>query len=577
MTGAMRPFVSALWREHRLAMLVVAVTSVALMLTEGVGLLMLVPMLRLVGVSLGDGASDRIAQGMESLLRALGVVPDLVGVLAAVVVLVTARAGLQWLLAYWDARLEVAVIGRLRQRLFAAIVQMPWARFTGERPAALMHAIGPQVDDVHTALLMLMQLASLGGAVTAASVVAVVVSPSLTAVVAVTGVVLYLATRALRAPGRAEGERLLAASSGLFARMSELLGGLKMVHAHGAESRAVAAMIAGTSEWATLTRRYAGLRARVSFALAALGVLLLAVLVWFGVTVAQVAPATLLLLTLLYSRLVPRLSELQGISSSFLQALASFDSVTALLARCEAARAEADRLQRYCRLPDVAGAPPDALDSGRHALAVEVQDVTVRYPGSEVPALSHLSARMSAGSLTVIVGPSGAGKTTLGDLLLGLLEPESGIVLVDGRPLAGLVRAQWRARVGYLAQEPMLLHGTIRDNLLFAHPGASEDELREALRGAACDFVERLPQGLDSAIGERGVLMSGGERQRLALARALLRRPGLLVLDEATSALDADTEQRILQTVRALAGRCTVVFCTHRVSVREIADEVIEL
>ncbi len=577
MTGALRPFVAALWRDHRTALVVVAAASLALMLTEGVGLLMLVPMLRLVGVSLGDGTSDRIAQGMESLLRALGIVPDLAGVLAAVVVLVTARAGLQWLLAHWDARLETGVVGRLRQRLFAAVIQMPWARFTGERPAALLHAIGPQVDDVHSALLLLVQATSMAAAVAAALVVAVIVSPSLTAVVAGAGAVLYLAVHALRAPGRAEGERLLVASTGLFARISELLGGLKMVHAHGAESRAVSAVIADTREWASLTRRFAGARARVSFALAVLGVVLLAMLVWFGVSIAHVAPASLLLLTLLYSRLVPRLSELQAISSTFSQALASFDSVTALLARCEAAREEAEGLQRDSRSADAAEVSPDALDGGRHALAVEVQDVTVRYPGSAGPALSALSARFPAGSLTVVVGASGAGKTTLGDLLLGLLEPEHGTVLADGRPLAGLLRAQWRDRVGYLAQEPMLLHGTIRENLLFARPGASEGELREALRAAACDFVEQLPQGLDSAVGERGVLVSGGERQRLALARALLRAPGLLVLDEATSALDADTEQRILQTVRALSGRCTVVFCTHREAPRAVADQVIEL
>ena len=168
MSGSLRAFIAALWRNHRPAMCVVAGASLALMLTEGVGLLMLVPMLRLVGVSLGDGASDRIAQGMERVLHTVGVVPDLAGVLAAVVVVVTARAALQWLLASWDARLEAGVVGRLRERLFAAIVHLPWARFAGERPAALMHAIGPQVDDVHGALLMLLQGASLMAAVAAA-------------------------------------------------------------------------------------------------------------------------------------------------------------------------------------------------------------------------------------------------------------------------------------------------------------------------------------------------------------------------------------------------------------------------
>ena len=329
-------FAAALWRDHRAAMSIVAAGSLALMLTEGVGLLMLVPMLRLVGVSLGDGTSDRIAQGMESMLRALGVVPSLASVLAVVVLLVTARAALQWVLAAWEARLEADVVGRLRQRLFAAIVQMPWARFVGERPAALMHALGPQVDDVHGALLLMLQGVSLVAAGTAAGAVAVVVSPPLTAVVAVAGALLFAAARALRAPGRAEGDRLLVVNTSLFARISELLGGLKMVHAHGAEAQAAAAVSADTREWSALTRHYAGLRARVSFALAVLGVVLLAILVWFGVTVVQLAPATLLLLLLLYSRLVPRLSELQALGSSLAESLASFDSVTALLARCEA-------------------------------------------------------------------------------------------------------------------------------------------------------------------------------------------------------------------------------------------------
>ncbi len=575
---SLRAFVAALWRDHRVAMTVVVGASLALMLTEGVGLLMLVPMLRLVGVSLGDGASDRIAQAMEGALRAVGVVPDLVSVLAAVVVLVTARAALQWWLDWWHARLEARVIGLLRERLFSAVVQLPWARFAGERPAALLHAIGPQVDDVHAALMLLLQGVSLVAAVVAAGAVALVVSPPLMAVVVGAGALLALAAHALRAPGRAEGERLLAEGTGLFARVSELLGGMKMVHAHGAESRAAASVVADSRAWSALTRHYAGRRARVAFALATLGVVVLAVLVWFGVTVAHLAPASLLLLLLLYSRLVPQLSELQALGSSLSEALASYDSVAALLARCESARADVDR-ERSAVHGEAGEADSTAgqVAGGQRPPAVDVQDITVRYPGSAAPALAHFSARFASGSVTVVVGASGAGKTTLGDVLLGLLEPASGAVLVDGRPMASLARAPWRDRVAYLAQEPMLLHGTIRENLLFAQPGASAEALHDALRAAACDFVDALPQGLDAPIGDRGVLLSGGEKQRLALARALLRQPGLLVLDEATSALDAETESRVLQTVDALKGRCTVVFCTHRAAPRAIADQVIEI
>jgi len=597
MNASLRAFVKALWREHRAALLVVGAASFALLPTEGIGLLMLVPMLRLVGVSLGEGASDRIADAMEGGLRALGVVPTLGRVLAVMVALVTARAALQLLLTWWEARLEVEVVGRLRDRLFAAVVALPWARFTGERPAALMHAIGPQVDDVHSALLTMLQLVSLVTAVCAAGAVAVAVSPVLTIVVAVAGAVLLVVARLLRAPGLAEGERLLEATSGLFARMSELLGGMKMIHAHGASARAVEAVATDSRHWASLTRRYAQHRALVSFGLAVLGVSMLAVLVWASVSVARVAPATLLLLLLLYARIIPRVSELQSLWSSLAQAMASFESVSSLLARCDAARDAADRAAaRHADIApsapawaddaavaagaDSAGAAPGVIatkDRRAAPPALEVRGLRVRYPGATHVALDGLDASVPAGALTVVVGASGAGKTTLGDVLLGLLVPEEGTVLVDGVPLERLPRERWRQRVAYLAQEPMLFHGSIRDNLRFAQPDASEDSLRTALRLAACDFVARLPRGLDAAIGDRGVLLSGGERQRLALARALLRHPRLLVLDEATSALDGETEARILDSLRALRGRCTVVFCTHREAVRAAADQVIEL
>ena len=597
MNASLRAFVHALWREHRAALLVVGAASLALLPTEGIGLLMLVPMLRLVGVSLGEGASDRIANAMEGGLRALGIVPTLGRVLAVMVALVTARAALQLLLTWWEARLEVEVVGRLRDRLFAAVVALPWARFTGERPAALMHAIGPQVDDVHSALLTMLQLVSLVTAVCAAAAVAVAVSPVLTLVVAVAGAVLFVVARLLRAPGLAEGERLLEATRGLFARVSELLGGMKMIHAHGASARAVEAVAADSQHWAALTRRYAQHRALVSFALAVLGVSMLAALVWASVSVARVAPATLLLLLLLYARIIPRVSELQSIWSSLAQTMASFESVSSLLARCDAARDAADRaaarhadvapsaapLADDSAVANVAGAPSGTggvlAPKDRRAAppALEVRALRVRYPGANNVALDGLDARVPAGLLTVIVGASGVGKTTLGDVLLGLLVPEGGTVLVDGVPLERLPRARWRSRVAYLAQEPMLFHGSIRENLLFAQPDASEESLRTALRLAACDFVTRLPSGLDAAIGDRGVLLSGGERQRLALARALLRHPQLLVLDEATSALDGDTEARILASLRALRGRCTIVFSTHRDAVRAVADHVIEL
>ena len=185
----------------------------------------------------------------------------------------------------------------------------------------------------------------------------------------------------------------------------------------------------------------------------------------------------------------------------------------------------------------------------------------------------RVTLRVAAGTTIGLAGPSGSGKTTLADLVLGLLEPQAGRVLIDDVPLDATTLGSWRAQIGYVAQDTFLFHDSVRANLIWAKPGASEDEVWSALRMAAADvFVRSLPNGLETVLGDRGVRLSGGERQRLALARAFLRRPRVLILDEATSALDSENEQIILRALSALHGRMTVVLITHRLGALKDAD-----
>jgi ATP-binding cassette subfamily C protein len=159
------------------------------------------------------------------------------------------------------------------------------------------------------------------------------------------------------------------------------------------------------------------------------------------------------------------------------------------------------------------------------------------------------------------------------DLLLGLLTPQEGRILVDGTPLTPALIGAWRRQVGYVPQETLLFHATIRENLLWVRPDATDEEMSEALRLAAADgFVANLPRGLETVVGDRGVLLSGGERQRLSLARALLRRPRLLVLDEATSSLDSENEMRIQKAIDGLHTQVTMVIVAHRLSTIRSAD-----
>lgn len=202
----------------------------------------------------------------------------------------------------------------------------------------------------------------------------------------------------------------------------------------------------------------------------------------------------------------------------------------------------------------------------------------VSFAYQDAPVLKSVDLDISIGKITVLTGPSGAGKTTIADLLLGLLSPKSGRILVDGVSLSEIDVETWRRLIGYVPQESVLLYESILANIQLGDPSISTKDVEEALRSAgAWDFVSERPQGMNAIVGERGQILSGGQRQRLALARAIVHRPKLLILDEVTSALDPETELKTCQLVRELSKDVAVLAITHRPAFLEIADEAYEL
>jgi ATP-binding cassette, subfamily B, bacterial PglK len=230
-------------------------------------------------------------------------------------------------------------------------------------------------------------------------------------------------------------------------------------------------------------------------------------------------------------------------------------------------------------------AVPHAQETARSPLALdndlELQDVRYQYIGAARPSLNGISLRIPARSSLGIVGKTGAGKTTLADILLGLLQPQRGQVLVDGRALCAADGPAWRAGIGYVPQHIHLKDDTLAANIALGETEASIDMTRveQAARLAALhDFVAlRLPEQYQTRVGERGAKLSGGERQRVGIARALYRQPHLLVLDEATSALDGDTEDAVMEAVRNLTGKVTMVIIAHRVSTLAGCDNIVTL
>ena len=240
------------------------------------------------------------------------------------------------------------------------------------------------------------------------------------------------------------------------------------------------------------------------------------------------------------------------------------------------AKAGQDRLDQLLHSPERALPAAEVIALPDVPVGLALEGVTHRFETGR--GLGPLDLALAPGESLAVVGGIGSGKTLLLQVLAGLREPQTGRLLVDGEPLAdALLRRHW-AGLGWVPQEAFLFSDTLRMNLAMGRPEASEAEIWEIARVVAMDdLIRRLPDGLDTVVGERGVILSGGERQRAALARALLRRPRLLLLDDALSAVDAETESRILENLRGFLGRSTLVLATHRVFVAETCARVLVL
>ena len=474
--------------------------------TEGVGLMMLVPLLQLVGVDVPEGDLSRIARLLSSVFAAVGLRPTLITVLGLYVLINGLHGFLYRLQTTVNLTLQQGFVASLRLRLYRAITDSNWLFFSRSRSSDFTHVLTAEVDRVGGATYFLLQLFATAIVTIVYILFALKVSSLMTGLVFAVGGVLILLLKGKTRVARTSGQGLSDATEDLYAAIMEHVGGMKTVKSYGAEDRHVNIFARMTERVKRMHLKAVLNQAEVKYWFDMGSLLVLSFIVYVSFEVLHISTAEVLLLLFLSARIMPRFSSLQRNYQSFVNLVPAFASVVKMQALCEASAEIKVQTTVKSEL--------------REAICFE--RVSLGYDQTLV--IRDLSLTIRAGQTTALVGPSGAGKSTIADLAIGLITPGEGRVRVDGIPMGPEQIRSWRGQIGYVAQDTFLFHDSVRANLLWACPSVTEEAIVETLRlAAAQEFVSKLPQGLETVVGDRSVRLSGGERQRLALARALLR------------------------------------------------------
>jgi ATP-binding cassette, subfamily B, bacterial MsbA len=548
-----------------------ATTALASLL-DGFTLVILIPLLKhLFGTSGALRAgSTRLEAWVTQLTEPLvaGLTPGAAA--GRLVVLLALGLLLKNALSYASSQISVGVqeglVRDLRTRIFDHLLSLDLNYFQRTRAGQLISYIVTEVDQTKTvitaSLLSLFQ-----------NIVVVVITLAVLSQISLRLTLLTLACvpamvyllqsllkrlrRHARARAKERGE--------VTATLTERIGAVRLIRAYGEEGRESARFAAQANRYrkqVVRTQRYSSLTSPLTEVFSGFLVILI---IWAGTRPALIglggplAPETIIVFLIAALKL-----------TSPLKTIASFPAVMAVTL------ASAERVFELLDEPATEG---DRPGEGEACFEREIvfDRVSFRYGDGE-PVLLDVSFTLPKGRVVALVGPSGAGKTTLADLLPRFHDPTAGVITMDGVPLTRLTRGSVRALLGVVSQDTVLLNDTVQANIAYGSPGATRDQVEAAARAANADlFIAQLPQGYETLLGERGTRLSGGQRQRIAIARALLRDPPILVLDEATSALDTESERLVQQAIDRLMADRTVLVIAHRLATVRDADEIVVL
>ena len=527
-------------------------------LAEAFGIMWFLPFLQ---VSLEGGLQNNIdIAPLRIFLDVTGLEPTFLTFGVLIVFALGAKAVILWLSMRYVSATVSKIAYDLRARLMQSLLRAQWNYFTGYTLGASLNALIKETYRSSTVFIAAARF--LAGfiqfiiyAVSAALVSLMVFSGGI-----VIGLTLVFILWNLVAISKRAGRLQTVKEKSILTHMADMLQGIKPLRAMALEQKFKTALDDDSKKLETA--QFQQLLASQSMSIFHEPLMVVAAIggLYLIVTYTDLPASEIALMGILFFRM---LTSMNIVQNQYQKVMVEESALSSLLEGIE----ETENREEHW--PGTKP-PPDSIETIRFE--------NVHFSHGEMNVLRDVSLTLHPGSLSALIGPSGSGKTTAMDMICGFYRPDQGHILINGTDINAVNLSAWRGRIGFIPQEVFLFNSTIRDNILVGRSGLTDDDIWAALKQAgANDFVRAMDGGLDAPVGENGRKLSGGQRQRIAIARAIVHRPDILLLDEPTSALDKDTEQRLFETLKNLAGSMMILCISHNHAIQKYADHIYEI
>jgi ABC-type multidrug transport system fused ATPase/permease subunit len=527
-------------------------------LGEGISVVLLLPLLSWMGVAIARSQGSTVIKLLDRGLALVGVTGPL-GVLGAIIVIAAIQTTLSIALVWWTAILARRYQSQRQLLLFGALMRAKWSFIVNKKSGEMTNAIITESERLGAAFTICLSLLASVVVTIIYIVLSMLVSWQVTAILIGLSIAGALAMAHLYTRTYAAGQSQAPLNAEFQTVLNEYFTGAKFIKASVGIDRATARIesliLKVEKANATASSLPGTIRSLLEFlAFAGLATILVLSSRWISV-----AAGNAVVVLALFGRLFPRITTLQAQLHHLNWNVPALEVIEKLQTAAEAEKERQEGSSETLRID--------------RPTVLTIHDLQVKL--GERVALDGVNLTLPIPGLLAIVGRSGAGKSTLVHALLGLAEPSEGTIRLGAHDLAAAPLSAWRRAIGYVPQETILFHASIRENLTLVHPSVSDAEIKiAAQRAHAYDFIQALPKGFDTIIGDQGVKLSGGQRQRLGIARALLGNPVLLLLDEAMSALDGQSETEVLRALEELRGQMGILLVAHRLAAARTADVI---